>query len=391
MMTNMDLKVYMNNLKNNTRFTEEMLQLVEEDLRFGLTTKETEEYTGRKLDFTQMKVYSRCLRNGYEKEVLEVITKEGLTGEQMKVALEFYEKGVPLSTVKQIMEKADQTAFTMRKLFQSIMEKLSMTEKIVMAEDKPDTEEGYAKELLQQIKEVVEKIDFQEKRYDALNEKLKEMQTAGQDAKVQNHLLTQLAEKDGLLEKQQNEINEARVALARLRNELESVGKEKKDLEKMVEELKQQRHSGGQEKLQGVEKEENNSAAKDTAANAFADGRGGQAESVHYPKIEYQAALLDQNGKIVQMIPVERMAQKKERKGLTALFSNIFYKKKIDIVKLVAEKDLEPNQLVQIRSAIEKGLSEQQLMVLINHQLPAEQMEEIINIAVYENKQKGEV
>lgn len=80
MISNMDLKVYINNLKNNTRFTDEMIQLVEEDLRFGLTPKETEEYTGKKLDYTQMKVYSRCLRNGYEKEVLDVITKEGLTG-----------------------------------------------------------------------------------------------------------------------------------------------------------------------------------------------------------------------------------------------------------------------------------------------------------------------
>ena len=48
-------------------------------------------------------------------------------------------------------------------------------------------------------------------------------------------------------------------------------------------------------------------------------------------------------------------------------------------------------QLVQIRSAIEKGLSEEQLLVLINNQIPAEQMEEIINIAVFENRQKQEV
>ena len=76
---------------------------------------------------------------------------------------------------------------------------------------------------------------------------------------------------------------------------------------------------------------------------------------------------------------------------MSALFSRLAFKKKIDIVKLVAEKDLEPKQLVQIRSAIEKGLSEDQLLMLINNQIPAEQMEEIINIAVYENKQKQEV
>lgn len=90
------------------------------------------------------------------------------------------------------------------------------------------------------------------------------------------------------------------------------------------------------------------------------------------------------------MVPVERTVPKKNRSVLTSMFSKICLKKKADIVKLVAEKGLEPGQLVQIRNAIEKGLTEQQLMVLINRQIPAEQMEEIINIAVYENRQKGE-
>lgn len=372
MITNMDLKVYMSGLKSNPRFTEEMLQLVEEDLRFGLTPKETEEYTGKKLDYAQMKVYSRCLRGGYEKEIVEVITKEGLTGEQMAVALEFFEKGVPIDTVRNVTEKTEQTAFVMKKLFQSIMEKSGETEK------KTDTEEAYAKELVGQIKQVVEKIDFQEKRYDALNEKLKELQISGQDAKIQNNLLTQLAEKDGLLEKQQNEINEARVALARLRNELDEAGKEKQELAKKIEEMKRQEKSAEQPKQEEIPYTER------TKENKEEDSFAAQPQF----KTEYQVAVMDGNGRIVQMVPVEHTKPKKEKGIFTALFSRLCLKKKADIVRMVAEKGLEPKQLVQIRSGIEKGLTEQQLMVLINNQLPAEQMEEIINIAVYENRQK---
>ena len=186
MITNMDLKVYLGELKNNPKFTEEMLRLVEEDLRFGLTPKETEEYTGKKLDYLQMKVYSRCLRGGYDSDVLSVITREGLTGEQMMVALEFYEKGVPLDAVKEITENSSQTAFTMKKLFQNVMERLSVTDQ------KPETEEKYAQELLEQVRAVVEKIEFQEKRYDMLNDKLKELQITGQDMRIQNNLLEQL-------------------------------------------------------------------------------------------------------------------------------------------------------------------------------------------------------
>lgn len=384
MITNMDLKVYLGDLKNNPRMTEEMIRLVEEDLRFGLTPKETEEYTGKKLDYSQMKVYSRCLRCGYEKEVMEVITKEGLSGEQMAVALEFYEKGVPIQTVKEVTEKTEQTAFTMKKLFANVMEKLGEAQK------KPDMEETYAKELLEQIKEVVAKIEFQEKRYDALNEKLKKLQTAGQDMQVQNNLLSQLAEKDNLLEKQQNEINEARAALARLRNELDMMGKEKHILEKKMEEVKQQAESA----KQGKNHEENEQTRRNYAEESEkrTDNRRKPevpaAQSV--PCVEYQAALVDGNGNIIQMVSVERTTPKKDRGVLTSLFSRICFNKRADIVKLVAEKGLESKQLVQIRNAIEKGLTKQQLMVLINHQIPAEQMEEIINIAVYENRQKGE-
>lgn len=372
MITNMDLKVYMSGLKSNPRFTEEMLQLVEEDLRFGLTPKETEEYTKKKLDYAQMKVYSRCLRGGYEKEIVEVITKEGLTGEQMAVALEFFEKGVPIDTVRNVTEKTEQTAFVMKKLFQSIMEKSGETEK------KADTEEAYAKELVGQIKQVVEKIDFQEKRYDALNEKLKELQISGQDAKIQNNLLTQLAEKDGLLEKQQNEINEARVALARLRNELDELGKEKQELAKKIEEMKRQEKAAEQPKQEEIPYTER------TKENKEEDSFAAQPQF----KTEYQVAVMDRNGRIVQMVPVEHTKPKKEKGIFTALFSRLCLKKKADIVRMVAEKGLEPKQLVQIRNGIEKGLTEQQLMVLINNQIPAEQMEEIINIAVYENRQK---
>lgn len=382
--TNMDLKVYMNSLKNNPRLTEDMLRLVEEDLRFGLTPRETEEYTGKKLDYPQMKVYSRCLRGGYEKEVTEVITREGLSGEQMAVALEFYEKGVPIQTVREVTKKTGQTAFTMKKMFASVMEKLGETQK------KSDTEEAYAKELLEQIKEAVAKIDFQEKRYDALNEKLKELQTAKQDAQVQNNLLSQLAEKDILLEKQQNEINEARVALARLRNELDVTGKERNILEKKMEEMKQQEKSVDQS---------NHHEEGSQKAGHYVEAAGKQTDNRMEPEastaqpifpVEYQAALVDKSGRIIQMVPVERTVRKKDRGALTSLFSRVCFKKRTDIVKLVAERGLEPKQLVQIRNAIEKGLTEQQLMVIINNQIPAEQMEEIINIAVYENRQKGE-
>ncbi len=84
-----------------------------------------------------------------------------------------------------------------------------------------------------------------------------------------------------------------------------------------------------------------------------------------------------------------RTACRKNKGILHSLFSGSRMNKKDDIIKMVAEKGLEPDQLVQIRKGIEKGLTRQQLMVLIRNPVPAVQMEEIINIAVYENSQEG--
>ena len=382
--SSMDLKAHMNNLRKNPKFTEEILKLVESDLQYGLTIEETEMYTLKRFDYAQMKVYSACLRNGSPEDVRECITRDGLTGEQMAVALEFYEKGVPLKTVAEVTENSSHTAFMMKKLFQSIVSKVQAAGEAVQAQD------DYAKDLLEQIKSVVEKIEFQEKRYDALNEKLKELQTAGQDAKIQNNLLNQLAEKDSMLEKQQDELNEARGTIARLRNEMDAIRKERDRLEKRTEEMEKEAATKGSNT---VTEPEVAVADKKEEAKSMVQAEVKQEVPVipSFPGVGYNVAVLDGNGKVVSFMPVERMERKRERSTMSAIFSRLAFKKKIDIVKLVAEKDLEPKQLVQIRSAIEKGLSEDQLLVLINNQIPAEQMEEIINIAVYENKQKQEV
>lgn len=389
--SSMDLKAHMNNLRKNPKFTEEILKLVESDLQYGLTIEETEMYTSKRFDYAQMKVYSACLRNGYPEDVRDCITRDGLTGEQMAVALEFYEKGVPLKTVAEVTENSSYTAFMMKKLFQSIVSKVQAADEAVQAQD------DYAKELLEQIKSVVEKIEFQEKRYDALNERLKELQTAGQDTKIQNNLLNQLAEKDSMiaekdsmLEKQQDELNEARGTIARLRNEMDAIRKERDRLEKRTEEMEKETatkssNTATEPEVAVTDKNE------EVKSMVQAEVKKEVPIIPSFPGAYYNVAVVDENGKVVSFMPVERMERKREKSTVAALFSRFAFKKKIDIVKLVAEKDLEPKQLVQIRSAIEKGLSEDQLLVLINNQIPAEQMEEIINIAVFENKQKQEV
>jgi len=347
-MTNMDLKVYMEGLKNNPRFTDAMLRLVEEDLKFGLTPEETEEYTAKKFDYTQMKVYSQCLRNGYGRDIRDVIAGDGLTGEQMAVALEFYEKGVPVETVKEITRNTGQTAFVMKKLFRDVMDKLGDAQKNTNAE------EVYAGELLDRIRETVEKIDFQEKRYDALNEKLKELQAAKQDAAGQEYLQSQLADRDRLLESQQDQINAARAEIARLKNEIEVSEKERRVMERNKN-LGSSNEKSSHYENPVVEKQAE--ARNINNVVPVTDMEPSDAVRPAAPHTGYHAALVDENGRIIQMVPIERVEKKKEGGILGALFSRLFLKRKMDVVKLVAESGLEAEQIVQVRRALENGLT----------------------------------
>lgn len=103
--------------------------------------------------------------------------------------------------------------------------------------------------------------------------------------------------------------------------------------------------------------------------------------------VYYQLPVIDANGRIVQHVQVEKTIRKANQGAVTGLLGKLGFIKKSrqDIVKLLASGDLVPAQLVQIRNAIEKGLTENQLVELINNNVSAEKMKEIIDIAVLEN------
>ena len=79
--------------------------------------------------------------------------------------------------------------------------------------------------------------------------------------------------------------------------------------------------------------------------------------------------------------------EKIKRKGIYLLVGRLGFEQqsKQDLVKLVAEEKLVAEQLIEIQNALKKGLTEDQLVTLINNGVSAEQMREIIEIAVLEN------
>ena len=213
-----------------------------------------------------------------------------------------------------------------------------------------------------------------------------------------------------MINSQQNELNRANGTIARLRDDIEKKDKEMKRMSERIESLEDKiidiaiNNQNPKDVLEGGNKENVEKAMQPEAVadtkETVTDKRMSDtvvSDSIAIPSaapmmangipVYYQVPVVDAAGNVVQRLPIERTTRKSSNTGMAGLFARFCFKKKsrADIVKLVASGDLVPAQLVQIKSAIEKGLTENQLVELINNNISAEKMKEIIEIAVLEN------
>ena len=372
-------------LLRNKHFSEDTIALVKSDYEYGLTEEEISLYLNKSYDIEQMKILSECLHKDVPKDVIDIIKNTKYSVHQMQVSLEFYEKGVPVQTIKEVMDKGEKP-ITMRRLYEEVLEQLNNVKEQIPEESE------YVKALISQMDEVVEKINHQNERYDALNKKLSEIETSKDDEEVRERLVKENQDKDALINSQQNELNKASSTIARLRDDIEKKDKEMKRMGDRIESLEDKIISVATEN-----KKEAESKAEPQESQSISQADKKMVDTVAVPQnmqavangipVYYQIPVVDGTGNVVQRLPIERSVRKSSNSGVASLFAGLSFKKKsrADIVKLVASGDLVPAQLVQIKSAIEKGLTESQLVELINNNISAEKMKEIIEIAVLEN------
>lgn len=372
-------------LLRNKHFSEDTIALVKSDYEYGLKEEEISLYLNKSYDIEQMKILSECLHKDVPKDVIDIIKNTKYSVHQMQVSLEFYEKGVPVQTIKEVMDKGEKP-ITMRRLYEEVLEQLNKVKKQIPEESE------YVKALISQMDEVVAKINHQNERYDALNKKLSEIETSKDDEEVRERLVKENQDKDALINSQQNELNKASSTIARLRDDIEKKDKEMKRMGDRIESLEDKIISVATEN-----KKEAESKAEPQESQSVSQADKKMVDTVAVPQnmqavangipVYYQIPVVDGTGNVVQRLPIERSVRKSSNSGVVSLFARLSFKKKsrADIVKLVASGDLVPAQLVQIKSAIEKGLTETQLVELINNNISAEKMKEIIEIAVLEN------
>jgi predicted nuclease with TOPRIM domain len=366
-------------LRAAKRYSEEIITLVKEDLEYGLSQEKTELYLKTSYNIGQMRVLSECLRNGIAAEFVSLLENNELTGPQMQVALEFYQKGVPIGSIEEVVAKKEMP-IAMRSAFNKVQEQLQTVK------EETKTEPEYVKELVAKMEEIVSRICFQEKKYDALNEKLTLFESTKADEQIRDNLVKENEDKEQLLNDQQDKLNQANSAISRLRNQLEFKDKEIKRMSDRFETLEDKLlHSSSVGETPQLKKEDENNVTNETKkADNNVTNQPIIAEQIDIP-IFYQVQVVDMKGRVIQKVQIDRTNHKTN--GVIGLLSKLCFKKKSrsDIVKLVASGDLAPAQLIQIKSGIEKGLTEGQLVELINNNVAAEKMKEIIEIAVLEN------
>ncbi len=368
-------------LKSGKRYSEEIIALIKDDLEYGFSKEQTELYLKSGYNIGQMRVYSECLRDGKSEEFISLIERTELTAPQMQIAFEFYKKGVPIATIEEVVARKE-TPIAMKAAFSKFLEQIQTVKQEIA------TEPEYVQELVKKMEEIVSKICFQEKRYDALNEKLTIFESTKSDEQIRENLVKENADKEQLLNDQQDKLNQANSAISRLREQLEFKDKEMNRMSNRIETLEDKLlHATNTDVVTSSEpkkKEERNVQSEVKKEGAAMTQQTIVTEPMGIP-IFYQIPVVDMQGRVIQKVQIDRSESKSN--GVIGLLSKLCFKKKsrADIVKLVASGDLAPAQLIQIKSGIEKGLTEGQLVELINNNVAAEKMKEIIEIAVLEN------
>ena len=263
----------------NKHMDSEVIALVKSDYEYGLTDDEIGLYLNKSYDIEQMKVLSKCLHKGVSEELLTLLKDSRMAAPKMQTALDYYEKGVPIDAIREVVQK-DDTAVNMRRMFDVVLDKLNK------AKEQVPQDLEYVKSLVAQMDEVVEKINHQNERYDALNKKLSEIETSKDDEEVRERLVKENQDKDALINSQQNELNKASSTIARLRDDIEKKDKEIKRMGDRIESLEDKiiaiacRKSGSEYENCNIYNEHYSNQQQENECSSFINGNLAKCQCV---------------------------------------------------------------------------------------------------------------
>lgn len=375
--------------------TPEVLACVRKDLEYGISKEQIDGYMKNyDLNSAQKEIYSECLRKNYPKEFIHLMV-ETIDEEKRKLLVEYFEKGMSVEQMKEVIEKKPETPAALHKMLQTIYAGLTRF-----------TENAYDNEKLvsqfqSQIDTIVKKFESQEEKISQMYQTIEEHKNADYNEE-QEQLLKQISDLENDLEREKNARTEQTGTIIKLRNERnglhDSVEYLKNEIQKRNEELQKEREKVedlGRQLEEAKKKEADNnqgitpgvSAAKmaeQIQKQEHTPTQGQEPAQTNIPAVTAYAVPGFENTSCV----IVREPAKKEKKvpGM-ALIKKLFWSKGSNrhLMKKVIQSGLNEGQIKQVASGFEKGLTYGQLDILIESKAAPEKMAGIIELAVLEN------
>ena len=138
------------------------MELVKDDLEYGLSPAQVESYLNR-ADFSsrQKKLYSEALRDNFPKEVLEIAFARGLKVQQMQVACGYVRKGISEDALREVLSE-ERSAKEMSDMMQDILNRQEEDAAVPVTE-LSDSLQEQLDEALQQKEYLEQQIAAKEK------------------------------------------------------------------------------------------------------------------------------------------------------------------------------------------------------------------------------------
>lgn len=328
-----EIKEVLSKIRNCGRFEESMITVARKDLEYGLTKSEIDIYLKEGFSLQQMKKLSQAIRR-HGADFARAIAHDDLDEQCMQITIDFYEKGVTLEEIGQgVLQKT--SAFNLSQIYTGMVNRIKNAENSQMQTTESVSRE-YLEQLFTEMKEIVIGINRSAEQYEKLSNQLREEEVKRQVQKEVRDANQQIQKQQETISMLENTITELQQKLAEKEEEIKEMNEKKQTVPTQI-------------------------------------------------PVQYVAAFPGLAGQTPVQAVIERTQPKNT--GMYTLLGKLAFKKKSkqDIVSLVASGDLTTQQLVQIRLAMEKELTEEQLLELIHSNASPDQMKEIIEIAVLEN------
>lgn len=375
-----------------------MRELAARDFEYGLSKEDIMLYADKQhLPLGSVEQLSRALKVHNGRELVNYLRDSGLNAYQMELVIDFYQKGVSLDKIREVLGQ-EQTAYSLSQALQKVYEALYQTGKDAEGNSRVQEMQG-------KIEAVVAQVGENKAFLDQVLSKLEEMDAGQNTDALSQSFIEKLEEKDAIIQSQQEENNKLAADNAVLRNRkdglqeleeksrqkeaelleqikqieaekgdalarLEAAGKEKEAMERRVESMERE--------MEAVKKQSGPAKENDITIQ----GRTMKKDSGR-PAGNYQAIAVGPGGK-QQVVEVER-TERKNPAGIMALAGKLFKdKSRGRLLQSIAGAGLDSSQMEQVKYALKSGLSDEETINIIQCGFDAEQMGKAIEIVLLE-------